>query len=78
MKWKGTQRARLQVKRSGEVTENAWDETAVREWADVGSEAKRVNEKAGKEVIKVHVASLMEVNVEKNSELPTDDSRRKF
>ena len=55
-----------------------WDESSVREWADVSAEAKEMNAKAGKEVIKVHVASLMEVDVEKNSELPKNDVRRKM
>ena len=40
-----------------------WDESAVREWADVAAEAKKKNQKH-------HVGRIFEVSVIKGSELP--------
>ena len=62
----------------GHRKKGTWDEESVREWNDVRAETKTKNDKAGKEVIKSHVASIMEVNTEKNSELPATDKRRKL
>ena len=70
-------RAAIDKEWNGHRRLGTWDEATVREWRDVSSEAKSMNEKAGKEVIKVHIAGLLEVNVEKNSELPETDERRK-
>jgi len=62
----------------GHRDKKTWDESTVREWEDVKAETKAKNVKAGKEVVKTHVASLMEVDVEKNSELPDEDPRKKM
>jgi hypothetical protein len=48
-----------------------WDESRVREWADVSAEAKRKG-------TKVHVGRVFDICVEKNSELPPDNPNRKF
>ena len=48
-----------------------WNESLVAEWRDV----KR---KALKEGKKVHIGRIFDILVEKNSELPEDDPRRKF
>ena len=48
-----------------------WDESGVREWADVASEARRKNAKA-------HVGMIFDICVEKGSELPKGDPGRKF
>jgi hypothetical protein len=51
----------------GHRAKKTWDESTVREWDDVKTETKAKHTKAGKEVVKTHVASLMEVDVEKTS-----------
>ena len=48
-----------------------WDESSVREWSDVAAEARRKGTQA-------HMGRLHALCVEKNSELPADDVRRKF
>ena len=48
-----------------------WDESRVRELADVSAEAKRNG-------TKVHVGRVFDMCVEKNSELPPDNPNRKF
>ena len=49
----------------------AWNESGVREWAQVSAEAKRTGRKH-------HVGRVFEVNVEKGSELPVGHPGRKF
>ena len=51
--------------------QGVWDEKRVRPWAEVGEEAR-------KEGRTVHVGRIFEICVEKNSELPALDPRRKF
>ena len=48
-----------------------WDESGVREWAEVAAKAKNENKK-------VHVGRVFGICVEKNAELPANDPRRKF
>ncbi|MCP4191077.1 MAG: hypothetical protein GY768_10670, partial [Planctomycetaceae bacterium] len=48
-----------------------WDETVVREWADVAAEARRLG-------IEVHMGYLFGICVEKNCELPVGHPSRKF
>ena len=48
-----------------------WDESRVREWADVAAEARRAGTKA-------HVGRIFEICVEKGSELPVGDPGRKY
>eukprot|EP00969_Alexandrium_andersonii_P251608 11119536-Alexandrium_andersonii.AAC.1 len=50
---------------------NVWDEEHPREWKDVVREAKVTGEK-------YHVGLIFEICVEKNSELPDDDPKKKF
>ena len=50
---------------------NAWDETNPREWSDVAREARQ----SGTEV---RVGMIFGLVVEKNSDLPAGDARRKF
>ena len=49
----------------------AWDESNPREWSDVAREARQ----GGNEV---HVGMIFGFVVEKNSDLPVGDARRKF
>ena len=44
-----------------------WDESGVREWADVAAETRKKNTKA-------HVGMIFDICVEKGSELPNGDS----
>jgi hypothetical protein len=48
-----------------------WDESGVREWADVAAEARKKNTKA-------HVGMIFDICVEKGSELPKGAPGRKF
>ena len=48
-----------------------WDETRVREWADVADDARRKG-------TKTHVGRIFDICVEKGSELPPGDPNRKF
>ena len=48
-----------------------WNESGVREWADVAAEARRKNAKA-------HVGMIFDICVEKGSELPKGDPGRNF
>ena len=51
--------------------QKVWDEKGVRPWADVRAAARR----EGKTI---HVGRIFDICVEKNSELPASDPRRKF
>ena len=51
--------------------QGVWDEKRVRPWNEVAAEAR-------KEGRSVHVGRIFEICVEKNSELPASDPRRKF
>ena len=53
-----------------------WDEDSVREWSDVASEARR--RKLEDPTHNVHMGRLFGICVEKGSELPVGDSRRKY
>ena len=51
--------------------QKVWDESVVKEWNDIGQEARRINKK-------VHMAKLFGFCVLKGSELEENDDRRKF
>ena len=57
------------LRRAGKC--GCWDESGVREWADVAAEARRNKMKA-------HVGAIFDICVEKGSELPAGDPARKF
>ena len=48
-----------------------WDASTVAEWSDVAAEARHAGEE-------IHMGRLFGLCVEKNSELPPADLRRKF
>ena len=53
------------------ITQGCWDYATVREWSDVSAEA-------GKTGAVAHVGRILDICVEKNSELPESDPNRKF
>ncbi|NBO94154.1 MAG: hypothetical protein EBV06_17865, partial [Planctomycetia bacterium] len=64
-------RAALQSEWDKLRRQGVWDEKRVRPWAEVAAEARRQGHT-------VHVGRIFEICVEKNSELPLSDPRRKF
>jgi hypothetical protein len=64
-------RAALQAEWDKLRRQGVWDEKRVRPWDEVAAEARR-------EGRTVHVGRIFEICVEKNSELPASDPRRKF
>ena len=60
----GSEWCRLRDKRT-------WDESVVREWHEVASEARRL----GKEI---HLGRLFGIMVQKGAELPDSDKRKKY
>ena len=51
--------------------QGVWDEKGVKPWAEVRAQAKR-------EGRTIHVGRIFDICVEKNSELPKSDPRRKY
>ena len=51
--------------------QGGWDESKVRPWSEVKAEAKRTG-------ATIHVGRIFDICVEKNSELPPSDPRRKY
>ena len=59
------------VPQPGTDRKGCWDEDKVREWRDVKAEAQRRG-------VKAHVGRIFDICVQKNSELPDDDKRKKY